>query len=79
MLQDIDKFEILESKINKLIESFSSLKSEKTALEKKLIQKDMEVKELMQKLDCSSQEREKVKKKVEDLLIRVDRLISPDK
>jgi len=74
--KDIDKFAVLEQKITQLVEVYASLSAEKTALEKKLGQKEMEVQGLMEKIARLSQEREAARDRVEGLLKRLDRVIS---
>ena len=76
MEKDIDKFAVLEQKITQLVEAYASLSAEKTALEKKLGQKEMEVQGLMEKIARLSQEREAARDRVEGLLNRLDRVIS---
>ncbi len=79
MPKEIDRFEALEGKITHLIEAYSILKEEKTALGERLAQKEMEVQGLMEKVSRLSQEREAARGKVEALLNRLDLLISPAK
>jgi uncharacterized coiled-coil protein SlyX len=76
MKKEIDKFEILEDKIIQLIESYALLKNEKMVLEGKLAQKEIEIQEINEKVNHLSQDREKVREKIEGLLTRIDRLIA---
>jgi len=73
----VDKFEVLEEKITQLVEAYASLADEKNGLGKKLAQKEIEIQGLMKKVDRLSQEREDARQRVEGLLNRLDRLISP--
>jgi predicted nucleic acid-binding Zn-ribbon protein len=73
---EIDKFAVLEEKITQFVEAYASLSAEKTALGKKLAQKEMEVQGLMEKVARLSQEREAARERVEGLLNRLDRVIS---
>ncbi len=75
MKKDNDKFEILEEKIIQLVEAYTSLQNEKKALGEKLAQKEIEVKELVEKVTRFSQEKEIAREKVEGLLNRLDRFI----
>lgn len=77
MEREIDKFAVLEEKITQLVEAYASLSNEKAALGKKLAQKEMEVQGLVEKVARLSQEREAVRERVEGLLDRLDRVISP--
>jgi chromosome segregation ATPase len=73
----VDKFEVLEEKITRLVEAYASLSDEKNGLGKRLAQKEIEIQGLMEKVDRLSQEREDARQRVEGLLNRLDRLISP--
>jgi len=75
----MDALGILEEKIIQLVEAYASIKTEKTALAEKLLQKETELKELRGKVTVFSDEREMAKKKLENLLSRIDRIISPSK
>jgi chromosome segregation ATPase len=79
MMKEIDAFVALEEKIAQLVEDYSSLKNGKIALAEKLGQKEMELKDLKEKVDFLSEEREMAKKKVENLLSRIDRILSQGK
>ncbi|MDI6755950.1 MAG: cell division protein ZapB, partial [Thermodesulfobacteriota bacterium] len=79
MTKEIDNLEKLEEKITQLVEAYASLKNEKIALTEKLAQKEMELKGLMGKVAVLSEERETARVKVENLLNRIDRIISPGK
>lgn len=77
MKKGVDKFEVLEEKITRLVEAYASLSNEKNGLGKRLAQKEIEIQGLMEKVDRLSQQREDVRQRVEGLLNRLDRLISP--
>ncbi len=77
MNTEIDRFDVLEEKITQLVEAFSSLQDQKMALGEKLTQKDLEIDNLKEKISHLSREREVARAKVENLLSRVDRLITP--
>ena len=77
MREEVDQLGVLEERITQLVEAFSSLKNEKTALGEKLAQKEVEIQGLKEKVDRFTQEREVARGKVERLLDRIDRLISP--
>lgn len=79
MTKEIDTLGVLEERITQLVEAYASLKTEKTALAEKLGQKETELKGLREKVVFFSEERETAKKKVENLLNRIDRIISPSK
>ncbi|MBU1205813.1 MAG: cell division protein ZapB [Proteobacteria bacterium] len=79
MTKETDPLGVLEEKIIQLVEAHASLKTEKTALAEKLGQKEAELKGLKEKVMFLSEERETTKKKVENLLNRIDRTISPSK
>jgi len=73
----MEKFDILEEKINRLVDEFSALREEKTALGERLAEKELEIQKLKEKISLLAREREMAREKVEGLLSRVDRLISP--
>jgi len=73
----MDKFEILEEKVTRLIEAYASLKEEKESLGERLTQKESEIQKLKEKISHLCREREAAREKVKGLLNRVDRLISP--
>jgi chromosome segregation ATPase len=75
MSHDEDPFEILEGKINQLMTVYDSLKAENAALGDQLAESKAVVKSLEEKMIRLSQERERAKEKVENLLGRLDRLI----
>jgi chromosome segregation ATPase len=77
MNQETDKFDVLEEKITKLVEAYSTLQDEKTSLGEELAQRDLEIQKLKDKISHLSREREIAREKVEGLLNRVERLISP--
>jgi chromosome segregation ATPase len=77
MNRETDKFDVLEGKISQLVDSYSTLRDEKTALGEQLAQKELEIQKLKEKIYHLSREREVAREKVEGLLNRVDRLISP--
>lgn len=79
MTKEIDTLGVLEERITQLVEAYASLKTEKTALAEKLGQKETELKGLREKVVFFSEERETAKKKVENLLNRIDHIISPSK
>ena len=79
MTKENDTLGVLEEKIIQLVEAHASLKTEKTALAEKLGQKEAELKGLKEKVMFLSAERETTKKKVENLLNRIDRITSPSK
>ena len=76
MKKEVDKFEVLEEKITRLVEAYASLSNEKNGLGKRLAQKEIEIQGLVEKVDRLSQEREAARQRVEGLLNRLDRLIS---
>ena len=77
MNKEIDKFDVLEEKITQLVEAYSALLDEKSALATQLAQKDSEMEMLKERVSLLSREREVAREKGEGLLNRVDRLISP--
>ena len=77
MSKEIDRFDVLEEKITKLVEAYSALRDEKRVLGDQLAERDMEIQKLNEKISHLSREREVAREKVEGLLNRVDRLISP--
>ena len=77
MNEEIDKFDVLEERIAQLVDAYSTLRKEKTVLGEQLAQKDLEIQKLQEKISHLSREREVAREKVEGLLSRVDRLISP--
>ncbi len=79
MTNEMDSLGILEERIVQLVEAFTAIKTEKTALAEKLSEKEKELNEFRGKVRAFSEEREKVQKKVENLLNRIDRLVLPGK
>ncbi len=77
MNTEIDRFDVLEEKITQLVEAFSNLQDQKTALGEQLAQQNLEIGNLKEKISHLSREREVARAKVENLLSRVDRLITP--
>ncbi len=77
MSEEIDKFDVLEDKIAQLVDAYSTLRNEKNAMGEQLAQKESEIQKLKEKISHLSREREVARAKVEGLLSRVDRLISP--
>ena len=77
MDKEIEKFDVLEARIIQLVEAYSALRDEKTLLGEQLTQKESEIQKLKEKISHLSRERELAREKVEGLLNRVDRLISP--
>ena len=73
----MEKFDILEEKISRLIDSYSALREEKTVLGERLAEKELEIQKLKERISLLSREREVAREKVEGLLNRVDRLLSP--
>ncbi|HYB19311.1 MAG TPA: cell division protein ZapB [Thermodesulfobacteriota bacterium] len=77
MSEETDKFDVLEEKIAQLVNAYSMLRDEKKLLGEQLAQKEWEIQKLQEKISHLSREREAAREKVEGLLSRVDRLISP--
>jgi chromosome segregation ATPase len=75
MSHDQDPFDVLEGKINHLITAYDALKAENTVLGEQLTESKAVVQSLEEKMIRLSQERERAKEKVENLLGRLDRLI----
>jgi FtsZ-binding cell division protein ZapB len=73
----MEKFDILEEKISRLIDSYSAQQEEKTVLGERLAEKELEIQKLKERISLLSREREVAREKVEGLLNRVDRLLSP--
>jgi predicted nucleic acid-binding Zn-ribbon protein len=78
MKKEVNRFEALEDKIGQLVQAYASLANEKTAMGKKLAQREVEIQGLVEKVGRLSQEREAAREKVEGLLNRLDRLISSE-
>jgi|MudIll2142460700_1097286.scaffolds.fasta_scaffold225761_2 chromosome segregation ATPase len=72
----MDKFDILEDKINQLVDAFSVLRREKDSLEERLAEKESEIHKLNERINQFSRERDLAREKVEGLLNRVERLIA---
>lgn len=77
MDKETDKFDVLEERISRLLEAYSTLRDEKVTLGERLAEKELEIQKLKEKVSYLSREREAAREKVEGLLTRVDRLISP--
>lgn len=77
MDKETDRFDVLEERIAQLVEAYSALRDERTALGEQLAKKELEIQQLKEKVSLFSREREVAREKVEGLLSRVDRLISP--
>jgi len=78
MIEEIDPFDLLEKKIAQLVKSYAALKSEKNNFTERMVQKDMEIDGLRDKLAVLAKEREKAKEKLENLINRLDRLIGSE-
>ncbi len=76
MGKGMDKFDVLEDRIDRLVEAYSALREEKESLRNRLAERELEIQKLREKLSHFSRERELAREKVEGLLTRVDRLIS---
>ncbi len=72
----MDKFDILEEKINQLVDAYSALRREKDSLGERLAEKESEIRKLNERINQFSQERDMAREKVEGLLHRVERLIA---
>lgn len=72
----MDKFDVLEDRINRLVDAYSALREEREALGNRLVERELEIQQLKEKVSHFSRERESAREKVEGLLTRVDRLIS---
>jgi chromosome segregation ATPase len=77
MAKEMDRFDVLEDRINRLVDAYSALREEKEALGDRLAERELEIQKLKEEISHFSRERELAKEKVEGLLSRVDRLISP--
>jgi len=77
MAKEMDRFDVLEDRINRLVDAYSALREEKEGLGDRLAERESEIQKLKEKISHFSRERELAKEKVEGLLSRVDRLISP--
>ena len=77
MEKETDKFDVLEERISRLLEAYSTLRDEKVTMGERLAEKELEIQKLKEKVSYLSRERETAREKVEGLLTRVDRLISP--
>ena len=77
MNREIDTFDVLEEKITQLVDAYSTLRDQKAAWGEQLAQKESEIQKLKEKVSHLSREREVAREKVEGLLSRVERLISP--
>ena len=77
MDKETDKFDVLVERISQLLEAYSTLRDEKVTLGERLAEKELEIQKLEEKVSYLSREREAAREKVEGLLTRVDRLISP--
>ena len=72
----MDKFDILEEKINLLVDAYSALRREKDSLGDRLAEKESEIYQLNERINQFSRERDMAREKVEGLLNRVERLIA---
>lgn len=72
----MDKFDILEEKINQLVAAYSVLRREKDSLGERLAEKESEIHKLKERISQFSRERDMAREKVEGLLNRVERLIA---
>ncbi|MBI5682057.1 MAG: cell division protein ZapB [Deltaproteobacteria bacterium] len=72
---ELDKFDILEQRVGRLIESYMLLKQENRKLFKELEEKDKELSKLME--DCGRMDKEKglIKGKVDSILEKIEGLL----
>ena len=71
---EIDQFDILERKINNLIDKNASLVKEKNSLEERCRQKEKEAVELTEQLNSEKTIMEQISKKVESLIKKLDEI-----
>ncbi len=76
MGKEMDNFDVLEDRINRLADAYSALREEREALKNRLAERELEIQQLKEKVSHFSRERQLAREKVEGLLTRVDRLIS---
>lgn len=76
MGKEMDNFDVLEDRINRLADAYSALREERAALKNRLAERELEIQQLKEKVSHFSRERQLAREKVEGLLTRVDRLIS---
>ncbi|HEX7372022.1 MAG TPA: hypothetical protein VF372_04330, partial [Thermodesulfobacteriota bacterium] len=58
MAKEMDKFDVLEDRINRLVDAYSALHEEKEALGHRLAERELEVQKLKEKISHFSRERE---------------------
>jgi predicted nucleic acid-binding Zn-ribbon protein len=77
MRKEMENFDVLEDRVNHLVDAYSALREEREALRNRLAERELEIQKLKEKISHFSRERDLAREKVEGLLSRVDRLISP--
>lgn len=76
MAEELDSFGILEEKLTKLLDAYTLLKRERITLDEKLKQKEAELHSLKDKMTILTKERELAKQKIENLLKRLDQILT---
>ncbi len=75
---ELEKLELLEQKIIKLVDTVAQLKNEKRETGVLLAQKEQEVREINDRVTELTRERELVRSKVDQLIMKVDNFEEAD-
>ena len=78
-MMEVDQFNILEEKVVKLLDAYTTLGKEKATLDKTLAMREMEIKGLKEKIIFLSKGRETARHKIEGMISRIENLVSPRK
>jgi hypothetical protein len=69
---DLDRFKVLEDKIDALVKKCSELKEDNLRLSQTLAQKDLEVRELRKEIERITSGSEEADSRIDDLLKKMD-------
>jgi predicted nucleic acid-binding Zn-ribbon protein len=69
---EIGQFEILEGRLNKILEGYTTLKEEREKLSSQMKEKEKEVEKLKEELYALNNERSEVRTRIERLIKRLE-------
>ncbi|MBW2027705.1 MAG: cell division protein ZapB [Deltaproteobacteria bacterium] len=76
-MDEIDQFELLETKIDSLVSHVSALKREKESLAEKVGRQEERIADLTKEIEALKASRERARQKIVHLLDKIDRLGIP--
>lgn len=70
----LEKFDILEEKVNKLVEKYTQLKNEKDKFADDLQQKDKQILDLQEKVRSLEEEKEIIKNRLDKIITNLENI-----